>query len=187
MEPASYWVFKTKVIQKGKTISGYSHITYANKDKIRIDVFGPLGLIHAASLVYENQNFEALMPLDKRYVYGEATEQTMDMILKVPLDPAIFYNLIFQTGFENRDWSCTLDETNKVRECENLRARLSVKWLKPMSRNGGEFQVTHEKGSALFTFNKYRELDQVPNEKFKLSVPNGYKRFKVDSTGISKL
>ncbi|MCO5112619.1 MAG: hypothetical protein M9899_00430 [Bdellovibrionaceae bacterium] len=187
MDQPSYWVFKTKVTQNGKTISGYSHITYVNQEKIRIDVFGPLGLIHAASVVYENQNFEALLPLEKRFVFGEASEQTMEMVLKVPLDPAIFYNLIYQTGFENKDWSCTLDESNRVRECENRRAGLNVSWNSPMSRNGGEFEVKHAKGTARFTFNKYRELDQVPNEKFKLNVPNGYKRFKVDSAGISKL
>lgn len=187
MDQPSYWVFKTKVNHKGKTISGYSHITYVNQNKIRIDVFGPLGLIHAASVVYENQKFEALLPLEKRYVFGEANEQTMESILKIPLDPAIFYNLIHQTGFENRDWSCTLDETHKVRDCENRRAGLNVTWNKSMSRNSGEFILRHESGSAQFTFNKFRELDQVPNDKFKLNVPNGYKRFKVDAEGISKL
>lgn len=183
----SYWVFKTKVTQKNKTISGYSHITMVNKDKVRIDVFGPLGLIHAASVVYQDQKFEALLPLEKRYVFGDVNEQTMAAVLKVPLDPVIFYNLIFQEGFEDKDWSCTLGENNKVKECENRRARLVVKWDKEMSRKGGEFVVEHENGRAEFRFNKFRELASVPEDKFKLSVPGGYGRFKADHNGISKL
>lgn len=189
MEKSSYWVFKTKVhtTKKNKKITGYSHITYANKDKVRIDVFGPLGLIHAATLVYNDQKFEALLPLEKRYISGDVTERTMLAVIKIPIDPGMFHNLIYQKGFENKDWQCVLGATNKVKECSNMRAGLKVSWNEDMSKSGGEFFVQHEEGTALFTFKKYKDLDQVSADKFILSPPMGYTRFKADENGIRKL
>lgn len=185
----SYWVFKTNVYsaKKNKNISGYTHITYINPKLIRIDIYDPLGLLNAGTLIYKDGNFEAIMPLERKYFFGTATPETMFQILKSPVDPALFTNIIFQKKLSDKNWECTTDEKNYVRDCRNRNAGMDIVWKKNMSDSDGWVQITHNEGEVELKLRNSKTIKPLPDSKFKLQVPNSYAKFKVDQSGIKKL
>jgi hypothetical protein len=185
----SYWVFKTNVYssKKNKNISGYTHVTYMNPKLLRLDIYDPLGLINAGILVYKDGNFEALMPLEKKYFTGVASPEVMTQILKTPMDPGLFVNIIFQKGFEDKNWDCTEDDQGFMRECHNRTSALDIVWKKNISNTEGWVVVTHSEGEIDLKLRNSRPIPVLPDEKFILQVPRSYSKFKVDAAGISKL
>lgn len=185
----SYWVFKTNVYsaKKNKNISGYTHITYINPKLIRIDIYDPLGLLNAGTLIYKDGNFEAVMPLERKYFFGTATPETMFQILKSPVDPALFTNIIFQKKLTDKNWECVTDEKNYVRDCRNRNAGMDIVWKKNMSDSDGWVQITHNEGEVELKLRNSKTIKPLPESKFKLQVPNSYAKFKVDQSGIKKL
>lgn len=184
----SYWVFKTNVYsaKKNKNISGYTHVTYMNPQLLRLDIYDPLGLINAGSLVYKNGNFEALMPLEKKYFVGVASPDVMTQILKTPMDPSLFVNIIFQTRFKDPSWQCLEDDKGFVRECQNRSAGITITWKKNISNSDGWVVVTHSEGEVDLKLRNSRSIPPLPDEKFILQVPRSYSKFKVDTNGITK-
>ncbi len=185
----SYWVFKTNVYsaKKNKNISGYTHVTYMNPKLIRVDIYDPLGLLNAGTLIYKDGNFEAIMPLERKYFFGTATPETMFQILKSPVDPALFTNLIFQKKLADKNWECATDSKNFVRDCRNRTSGMDIVWKKNMSESDGWVQITHNEGEVELKLRNSKTIKPLPDSKFKLQVPNSYAKFKVDQNGIKKL
>lgn len=185
----SYWVFKTNVYssKKNKNISGYTHISYMNPRLFRLDIYDPLGLINAGTLVYNNGNFEAVMPLERKYFFGIANAESMGQILKSPIDPALFTNIIFQKKPNDRNWECTEDSKGYLRDCHNRNAGIDIVWKKDISNTDGWVQITHNEGEVDFKLKSSRTIQPLADDKFKLHTPNSYSKFKVDHEGIRKL
>lgn len=184
----SYWVFKTNVYSavKNKNISGYTHVTYMNPNLLRLDIYDPLGLINAGTLVYKNGNFEALLPFEKKYFTGVASPDVMLQILKTPIEPSLFVNIIFQKGFGDKNWQCVQDKQGFMRECRNRSAGIDIVWKKNITDTEGWAVVTHGEGEVDLKLRNSRPIQPLPDSKFVLRVPNSYSKFKVDRTGISK-
>lgn len=185
----SYWVFRTGVYsaRKNKNVSGYTHVTYMNPNLLRLDVYDPLGLINAGTLVYKDGNFEAVMPLERRYFYGMATPETMMQILKSPIEPSMFVNLIFQKKMTGPGWFCSEDQQGFARDCRNRDAGINIVWKKNITTHDGHVVVTHPEGEVDLKLKNSRSIQALPPEKFKLQIPNSYDKFKVDAGGIKKV
>ncbi len=185
----SYWVFKTNIYsaKKNRNISGYTHITYMNPQLLRVDIYDPLGLLNAGTLIYKDGSFEAIMPLERKYFFGVATPETMFQILKSPVDPALFTNIIFQKKLTDKNWECSSDDKGFVKDCRNRSANIDIVWKKNMTANDGWVQLTHNEGEVDLKLRSSRTIKPLPDSKFKLQVPNSYSKFKVDQMGIKKI
>lgn len=185
----SYWVFKTNIYaaKKNKNILGYTHVTYMNPKLLRLDIYGPLGLINAGSLVYKDESFEALMPLKKQYFRGIANSKSIEQVLKSPIEPGLFVDLIFQRKPDGKSWICNTDAEGYVRDCNNRAANINIVWKKNISKIDGQVVVTHNEGELDLNLKSSRSISALPAEKFVLRVPNSYSKYKVDEKGIQKL
>ena len=174
----SFWVFKTHIysIEKQKSVSGYAHIAYMSKDKVRMDLYGPLGLVHAGTLVYEEGNFQALLPLEKKFLFGSAHSPALQRILKIPIKPQMLTSIIFQRPIEQEGWSCSFNEHKEsVKEClnENLKAHISWKTFPKAKR---EILITSPKGKLKLKLKKSKYIPPLDDQKFKLTTPKSYKK-----------
>lgn len=185
----SYWVFKTNIYssQKNKNISGYTHVTYMNPKLLRLDIYGPLGLINAGSLVYKGENFQALMPFKKQYFFGTATSKSMEKILKSPIEPGLLVDLIFQRKPLGQNWVCNKDEQGFLRDCRNSISNIGIVWKKNISKTDGQVIVSHSQGELDLNLRSSKYIEMLPDEKFILTAPRSYSKYKVDEKGIQKL
>jgi hypothetical protein len=185
----SYWVFKTNVYssKKNKNISGYTHVTYMSPKLLRLDIYDPLGFINAGTLVYKDGNFEAVMPFEKKYFFGVASPESMSQILKSPIDPALFVNIIFQKKLNDKNWECNEDAEGYVRDCHNRSAGMDIVWKKNISSADGWVVLTHSEGEVDLKLKNSRIIAPLADEKFKLQIPNSYSKFKVSASGIQKM
>lgn len=185
----SYWVFKTNVYssKKNKNISGYTHVTFMNPQLIRIDIYDPLGLINAGTLIYKEGQFEAIMPLERKYFFGVATAETMNRILKSPVEPSLFTNIIFQKKLSDKGWSCQTDPDGLVKDCSHRQSGIDILWKDKMTDKDGWVQVSHNEGEVDLKLKSSKFITQLPKTKFELQVPSSYEKFKVDTSGISRV
>lgn len=185
----SYWVFRTNVYsaKKNKNVSGYTHITYMNPQLLRLDVYDPLGLLNFGTLIYKEGQFEAIVPMEKKYFFGIASAESMAQILKSPIEPSLFVNIIFQKKITSKDWICTEDSQGFARDCRNRMADIDIVWKKNITSNDGWVVVTHPEGEVDLKLKNSRSIPTLKAEKFKLQVPNSYDKFQVDSGSIKKL
>jgi hypothetical protein len=144
---------------------------------LRIDVTAALGT-HVASLVLNGDEVRYILPRKKSYFEGKSSEKVLRPILSVPVDPRLFYSMLFDVAPEEEDWSCETSDKGFLSGCENRVQGLSVEWK---DRNGRKKSVLveHEKASLQMNVTWFKPSLDPEKNIFSLRAPKKFKRYRI--------
>lgn len=99
-----------------------------SNQSMRQEIRGAFGVL-AAVLVFRNTEFEFWIPLKNKAGRGQANSESVRKALGIPLDPQIFYVVLADADFRDRNWLCKNDEFGFKLECENSSLNAKLKWV----------------------------------------------------------
>jgi hypothetical protein len=173
--------FKAKVLirapKDGKAQIVNADVRAVNNEKMRVDVTSPI-LTHLASLTLKGQNLTFIIVPDKVGYRGMSSRTALQPVLKIPLDPALLYNVFFDQPISNKNWTCTQDTKGLIAECKELRGGLKITWVS-RDRDNRTIEISHP--SATMQINIY-EFDKDPDlsdAKLQLKVPDSFKMIQI--------
>ena len=90
------WETKAQIRQiKENRVHNLSIDAFAIKNnKLRLEVSAALG-IKVASVVIDREKVQAIIPSEKKFYTGVASQEVLTRALKLPIHPNIFYAMIF--------------------------------------------------------------------------------------------
>ncbi len=139
--------------------------------QLRLEITTQLG-IPIASIVIDNNRMQALLPQQKRFIDAPATAQAMGRIARLPIEPAILMDLLFDNGLnERKGWSC---DDNSEQRCTHAATSASVVWRK---REGSprQFVLDSPRAEGNFSIREITTKVEFTEATFKLVPPTNYK------------
>jgi hypothetical protein len=140
-------------------------------NQLRLEITTQLG-IPIASIVMNNNRLQALLPQQKRFIDAPATAQAMGKIARVPIEPAVLMDLLFDTGLnERKGWSC---DNNSEQRCVHAASSASVVWRK---REGSprQFLLDSPRAEGNFSIREVTTKVEFNESTFNLNPPASYK------------
>lgn len=145
----------------------------AVKDRaLRIEVSGTMGVQVASILMRENK-INYLIHTQKKAYFGEVTESALQPVLKMNINPRWLYAMFFDEPLEG--WQCT---GNPVEKCSRADG-MSMIWNE---REGEKKRMilSSEQFQLQILVKNYLTKVQDPDKAFKLTVPDSYKKYKLN-------
>ncbi len=143
--------------------------------QLRLEITTQLG-IPVASIVIDKDRMQALIPQQKRFIDAPATAQAMGKIARLPIEPAILMDLLFDNGLnERKGWAC---DTNSEQRCVHAATSASVVWRK---REGDprQFLLDSPRAEGNFSIREVKTKVEFGGSTFKLTPPASYKTEKL--------
>lgn len=170
------WGSKVLVKDKVKSKSFIVNVDIqaVRDQKLRMDVTAAMGT-PVASLVLDADEVKYILFRQRRYYEGVASNKALKPILSVPLDPRLFYNLLFDQPIADKSWSCTKDEKGFLAVCESPAEGLKVTWKDRKGRRKAIY-IEHDKASLQMNLSSFSpRADEV----FSLQAPKSFKKYRL--------
>lgn len=166
---------KAQIQDKIKNTShnvGIDIYSYSNQ-AMRMDISSTLG-ISVAHLLLRGKNISYMVKPWSRYYYGPVSENSLSPLLKMKLDPNLFYAFLYDQPVTGSDWQC-LFEQGLIRSCANKIQSLEVEW---QEREGERRRVLVKspRFEINFLIKSHRTIVELPPQTFVLEAPEGYKK-----------
>lgn len=178
-ETQGYWEAKALIKDKKKNknfiVKIESYLKY--KDKMRIEVSSPFGDL-VGVIVLNNKILEVALPQQKTYYKGKSRASALKPLLSISLDPQVFYAIYFDRPIENKNWSCTNDESGFIKECLNMKSKLKITWSARLGKKKTVF-IKHRKIKVQLNIRDFSPILENEEKLFKLRVPKGYKKISI--------
>lgn len=107
----------------------YIDINAIRPDRVRMDVETSLG-IHVASMVYNRDQMQILVPDKRRFYSGKASKAAFKKVIPMELDPDWLVQVLFDQKLEGSEWKCEKDKNGYYKSC--VTEQMKVQWLKRM-------------------------------------------------------
>lgn len=145
--------------------------------RVRMDVLSTLGT-GVASLVADQKEVRYVLFPEKKFFIGQNKSDAMKPILMIPFDPRWLHNILFETPFLDKSWSCTMDAGGLLKDCADTVTGLKVSWS---NRSGEKRTVLLEHPLASVQINIATFKPKVEERKalFQLDPPSGYRKYRV--------
>lgn len=162
------WELKTKFkdLKKGRNLSGRTQVLMDGRERLRIDVYGPIGFVKVGNLIIDGELLYLKLMSGDEY-RGTASRDGIKKLLKIPVDPQDLFSLFHQKGFDENDWSCEMSERGSwLKSCENREYGVSAKWSGSMEDSRTKLDLIHSRAELSFSVKKYRESSQIDPKAF---------------------
>lgn len=147
-------------------------IKAAPEQKMRVDVTSPLGS-YLATFLMNGENFDYVLTADKTYYKTKTSSASLKNILKIPLEPVVFYQILFDHAPESKTWNCTKDANGFLRTCSDLKSKINITWS---DRNGESRTIDIDHPVASLQVHLFQFDNKNADEKsFILKPPVVYK------------
>lgn len=170
------WGSKVLVKDKEKSKSFIVNVDIqARKNlQLRMDVTAALGT-PVASIVLNGDKVEYILFRQKKFYSGVSNDRVLKPILSVPLDPQLFYNILFDEPVADKNWSCTKNQKGFLVNCENLQQGLKVTWK---DRKGRKKSIHIEHARAEIQMN-IKSFTPRADDVFVLKAPPSFRKYRV--------
>lgn len=139
---------------------------------IRLEVTASMGF-HLASLIFSKEKVQYMLTRQKKYFSGPMSDKSLEPLLGVELEPQVLTSVLYDDV--PSEWLC--QQVEKQRVC-NTPSGARVAWL-----NNDEvkklIQVEGRGFNVQLSFSSYEPLSEFDQSKFKLKVPEDYKRYRL--------
>ncbi|MCB0356476.1 MAG: DUF4292 domain-containing protein [Bdellovibrionales bacterium] len=173
--------WQAKVLIKDKK-QAQSHIVNIaikaiQNSALRIDVTTPAGL-HVASLAMQGNELEYVLMQDKKFIRGRANPKALTPLIRVPMDPLILQNIVFDLPIESANWKCQFDEKKYLTDCENKTEKMKIEW-RDRKQTTKLVKVMHPLAELQMKFLSFQAHVSNREKAFKLKVPKNFKVYRL--------
>jgi hypothetical protein len=170
------WEAKAFIKDKKRNISNTVAFDMVAQDKkaLRIEASTLLG-INVASLLLKQEKISYAIQPWKRFYSGESSKQSLYPVLKIKMDPQLFYNFLYDETVKNKPWICETDENNLVKKCNEPDEKIEITWS---DRDGYKKRVSVEAPTFMMqiVFKNHQTLVEPPKGIFNLDPPEDFKK-----------
>lgn len=169
-----YW--QAKALVRDKKAGQYAvvniDINAIKNEKLRMDITAALGHPVAVVLV-DTKTVNYVLFEQKQFYKGSGGAQSLKSLIKVPLDPHIMNNLMFDLPIEEKSWVCTRDKKDYLAECRSEAEGLDIKWSdRKLQRK--RITVEHALGSVQINVTEYKSKVETRDHLFELNPPKSF-------------
>ena len=174
-----YW--KAKALIKDKK-NNNNHIVYLEinaikNKKLRMDIISPIGG-HLASIILNGKK-ASYLNMDKKIIYsGKASARTMGKVASVPIDPKLFYNVVFDIPVKNKSWNCITDEAGNIKLCKGLKTGTTIKWGRTTDAKKSVF-IENRKVKLQINFKSFKDEVEARLNLFEFKKIPGFKNIRI--------
>lgn len=151
---------------------------YAVKDQsLRIEISGPFGS-PLATLVMNEDKVQYLLPEQRKYFEGASSPKVLRPILSVPVDPRLFYSVLFDVAPEDQGWSCKNTRDGFLEKCKNAKQGLDVKWENRRGRKKN-VSIKHKLATLQLDVTDFKPSLNPELDLFSLRAPKKFKKYRI--------
>lgn len=151
---------------------------FAVRDQsLRLDVTAALGT-PVASLVLAGDEVKYILPRQKKYYEGQSSPKVLRPILSVPVDPKLFYSLLFDVVPTDSAWACEKDKNGFLQECKNPDHGLNVSWKDRKGRKKSIY-IEHKKASMQMNVTWFKPSLEGTQQVFSMTAPKKFKKYRI--------
>lgn len=173
--------FKAKVlirsVKEGKAQVVNAEVRAVNNEKMRVDVTSPV-LTHLASLTLKGQELTFIVVPEKIGYRGQSSRSALQPVLRIPLDPALLYNVFFDQPVAQKNWTCVNDEKGKLAECKEVRGSLKINWVS-RDREKRTVEISHPSAKLQISIYEFHSNPDLTDEKLNLKIPDSFKVIRI--------
>lgn len=137
-----------KNLKNGKVDYVTADALVEDSRKLRMEIRAAFGVL-AAVIVFRQNEFEFWIPMKNKAGRGTLSAQAVQKALGVSLDPQIFYVVMGDADFRDRNWKCNKDPYGFKSECFNAILQANIKW---QSREGMKKKILITSPSSEMTW-----------------------------------
>ncbi|MEZ4870781.1 MAG: hypothetical protein R2827_00775 [Bdellovibrionales bacterium] len=152
-------------------------IAAIKNQQIRMDAIGPLGSLVGSMLIDPKKAI--FVDYQSKVAFGgEPNAQAMTKLIEVPIDPKIFYALLFDEPIKSPDWECQFDGSGFPVRCEQKKQGVLIEWKKMLA---GTKVIELKNGTSEIEMNFRSFSEEIKNKsrRFKIKIPSSYKRYRL--------
>ncbi|MEQ1664352.1 MAG: hypothetical protein ABL927_03135, partial [Bdellovibrionales bacterium] len=144
-----------------------------DNDKLRMDITSPVGT-YMATVLLDGSSLQYLNMSEKTLYKTKATRESLRDIIKVPIEPQAFFNILFDRAFDNKNWSCVSDGSGYLSLCKEMRTNLKIEWS---HREGKKrtVEIDHAAGSVQMNLYDFNNIIRASENAFTIKVPKSFK------------
>lgn len=141
--------------------------------KLRLDITSAMGT-YLGSVAINGRHMDYLSVDNRTLYHTVASARAMRVILKVPVEPNLLFDILFDHAPTAGGWQCAKDKYGYPQTCANKRSQLKVTWL---SRNGDSRTIEIDHPTAQVQMNLFNFKNQIAGAKsaFTLKAPHSFK------------
>lgn len=170
------WEAKAFIKDKKRNISNTVAFDMVAQDKkaLRIEASTLLG-INVASLLLKQEKISYAIQPWKKFYSGSSSKQSLYPVLKIKMDPQLFYNFLYDETVKNKPWVCESDAQNLVKKCNEPEEQIEITWS---DRDGFKKRVSVEAPTfqMQIVFKNHQTLVEPPKGIFNLDPPEDFKK-----------
>jgi hypothetical protein len=144
--------------------------------KMKLEVSSPFGDLLGIVLL-KGRKIEIVNVQERKYYFGKSSPAALKKLLKVAMDPQIFYAIYFDRALENKMWSCTSDD-GYLKECMNLKSKLKLTWISRIGKKKTVL-IEHRKVKIQLNIKNFSPEIKEPEKIFQLRVPRAFRRIRI--------
>lgn len=169
-----YWRAKVLVKDKKRDKSFIVNVDLNAKlgNQLRMDITTPMGA-HLATLVLNHDKVSYLVVKQRKFFSGQATAHVLEPLVLVPIDPHLFYHLLFDQPVTKPGWQCSKDKQNFLESCASKSSSLQITW-NDRKANQKTVKIVHPRADLQIYFFSYADKVQDKENLFILKAPKGF-------------
>lgn len=174
-----YWRAKALIVDKKSQNNYivYLEINAIKNKKLRMDIISPLGG-HLASIILNGKK-ASYLDMEKRKLYtGKASAQALGRVASVPIDPKLFYNVIFDLPVKIKSWNCINDEAGNIKLCRGLKSNTTIKWGRTTDAKKSVY-IENKKVKLQLNFKSYKDEIEARSNLFEFKKIPGFKNIRI--------
>jgi hypothetical protein len=144
--------------------------------KLRMDVSTAIGGA-VAVLTADEKDVRYILVEAKKFYYGTARPEVMRPILSIPFDPRWLQNILFDTPFTEKSWSCEKDG-KYLTKCSDTTTGVVVTW----SQRVGDrkvVQIEHKRANVQINVLAFKPKVEDRKDLFELKAPPSFEKLNV--------
>ena len=140
---------------------------------MRMDLSAILG-VYVGSLVWNDSQMQVLLAHDKKFINGPATADSMQELLKMPIDPQALLDIFWENPLSNREWVCELDQVGLSKICKHKSFAIKISW---QERDGRHrlIEIDSPKANVQLSLTESEDSYEVKPSTFQLKAPEGFR------------
>lgn len=140
--------------------------------KLRMDISAILG-IYVGSFAWNDQEMQMLLAREKKFISGKANRESMQELLKLPLDPVVLSQLFWDQKLGGSDWKCSLDSNLHPQKCEQADLKIQIEF-KERTPDTRIVMIDSPKIEAEMNIQKYQKEIHTDSQTFLLTAPENF-------------
>ncbi len=118
---------------------------------------------------------QVLLAREKKFINGPANSDSMQELLKMPIDPQVLLDIFWDNSFPKSEWNCDVNPLGQAKICQHKSVGIRVIW---QEREGHHrlIEIDSPQVNAQLSINELEEDIELKASTFQLKAPDSFRK-----------